>query len=331
MPGLVNAHVHLELTALRGKIPFTGGFRAWVRELLARRDAAGSDRLLAAARTGAAELLETGTLAVGEISTLGITRDLCRDLNLAGVWFREVLGMALPEETGPDGDGGESLRSSLAAHAPHTTAPELLASVKSLTRDLGLPMSIHLAESLDESEFIRTGTGPWAEFLQERGIRVSDWPIPSRSPVAYLDRLHLLDPLTLAVHLLDVDDRDLDILERRGCPVVVCPRSNLNLHGRCPDIPHFLARGFLPALGTDSPASVDSLSLFDEMAFVASRCPGTDPRQLLAMATTNGARALGMEALAGTLDPGKPAFFIYLPLTAASSGALLERIIGYDD
>ncbi|MFH1155354.1 MAG: amidohydrolase family protein [Pseudomonadota bacterium] len=331
MPGLVNAHVHLELTAFRGAIPFTGGFQSWVRDLLIQRDAAGRDHLETMAGYGAAELLSTGTLVAGEISTLGITQDGFSASGLSGVWFQELLGSHLPETGLPLRDPKSRIHLSLAGHAPHSTSPQLLGEIKDATRHKSLPMSIHVAESGAESEFIRTGTGPWADFLEERGIVVSDWPVPSPSPVQYLHKLNLLDPLTLAVHLLDVDARDLDILDRTGTRLVACPRSNLNLHGRLPDIPGFLARGLKPALGTDSLASNDSLSLFDEMAFVASRYAGIRPADILAMATGYGSRALGMEGHAGSLAPGRQASFIYLPIQAASPEALLERIIRYDN
>ena len=236
------------------------------------------------------------------------------------------MGKQVAEEKG-------GLHRSVAGHAPHTTSPDLIRYLKQQTRQHHLPFSIHVAESTDETEFITTHQGSWAAFLTERGIDTSDWSLPSRSPVQHLHDLGILDGETLAVHLIDLDDGDLDIIAKTGAVPVICPRSNMNLHGRLPDLPRLLRRldgtgagesrklG-LPALGTDSLASTKSLNLFDEMAFIANRFPEIRPSQILTMATLNGARALGFDGLTGTLDVGKRGSFIYLPLTRHHDFAL---------
>jgi cytosine/adenosine deaminase-related metal-dependent hydrolase len=166
----------------------------------------------------------------------------------------------------------------------------------------------------------------WADFLTERGIDFSTWPLPATSSVAYLDRLDLLDSRTLAVHLLDVDNNDLDILVERGVKTVVCPRSNQNLHHRLPCIRRLIDHGLSPALGTDSLASCDSLSMADEMAFVAQHYPDLSAREILAMATCYGARALGLDRQMGTLEPGRWAQFLFVPAQADTPEHLLEII-----
>lgn len=330
MPGLVNAHVHLELCALHGKVSYDQGFGPWVRELLAQRESMGNERLSLEASQGLEQLRVAGVLRVGEVSTLGITRTLFNDGAMQGVWFQERLG-PMTDAADPVDRTGTGPWFSLAGHAPHTSDPELLQSLKQKTLDNGLPFSIHVAESSEETAFITTGRGEWADFLEERGIDFSTWPVPEKSPVAYLNRLGLLDSSTTAVHLLDVDADDLELLSETGTRVIVCPRSNRNLHGRLPDIEAFLSMGLKPALGTDSLASNDSLSIFDEMAFVLRHFSRVAPRDILAMATEYGARALGMEAMAGTIGPGKTARFLYLPIQATGSDALIERITAYHD
>ena len=207
----------------------------------------------------------------------------------------------------------------MAGHAPHTSSPDLLRFLKYHTLSRQLPFSIHVAESRDETEFITTGQGRWASFLGERGIDCSAWPLPSRSPVQYLNDLGLLDPLTIAVHLLNVDETDLNIIARTGAVPVLCPRSNMNLHSMLPDLPLMLKYGsakLKPALGTDSLASTDSLNMFDEMAFIARQFPQIKPSDILAMATINGAHALGYGSAAGSLEKGKTACFLYIPLSS---------------
>ncbi|MCP4117283.1 MAG: amidohydrolase family protein [Desulfobacteraceae bacterium] len=329
MPGLVNAHLHLELTALKGAVPFDKGFQAWVAELLVKREALGEGALKDAAGTGIDHLMASGTLGIGEISTLGITRDIAETSGLSGVWFQEMLGSTPgPFDFACDASG--ELSCSLAGHAPHTSSPDLLTRLKKRATAKQLPFSIHVAESSDESRFLETGRGDWADFLTLRGIDFSSWPLPAVSPVDYLDRLGILDPLTVAVHLLRVDDRDLEILKRKGVKTVVCPRSNLNLHNRLPDIQRLLDRGLTPGLGTDSLASNDSLSMADEMAFVARNYPGISPKEILAMATVHGAAALGLAKRMGTLLPGRAGAFLYLPVEASTTETLLETITGHE-
>ncbi|OGQ93531.1 MAG: hypothetical protein A2464_00145 [Deltaproteobacteria bacterium RIFOXYC2_FULL_48_10] len=137
----------------------------------------------------------------------------------------------------------------------------------------------------------------------------------------------LLDPLTLAVHLLQVTPKDMDILARSQVKVCVCPRSNHNLHGRLPDIERMILKGIRPALGTDSLASCDSLNIWDEMAFIAKHYPGLDPRTLFSMATHNGAKALGLEHVTGTIAQGKRADFIYRPMDPKTENEIFERMV----
>lgn len=323
LPALVNAHVHLELSALKGTMSFDRGFTAWVGDLLARRDALGERKLRQAADLAAAELAGTGTGTIGEISTLGITRDLLESHGVSGVWFQEILG-GMDIKSGLE--KGRFLSWSMAGHAPHTTAPSMLKQLKARTRSNDLPFSIHLAESRLESEFIQTGKGLWADFLRSRGIDTSTWPLGNTSPVRYLNRLGILDNSTLAVHLLQADARDMDILARTGTRVCLCPRSNENLHHELPDIKGMLEKGIEPALGTDSLASCESLNLFDETAFVRRRYPHIGPKTVFEMATLNGARVLGLDKVLGSLDTGKQACFLYADLTISNKNHIFERL-----
>lgn len=323
MPALVNAHTHFELSALKGKVSFCRGFNGWVRELLQQRERCTIDLLKQSAQKAMEDAAATGTFFAGEISTLGITRDVFLNSDLCGIWFQEYLGS---EFTLNSALSRSSVCSkvmckelSMAGHAPHTTSPEFLRILKQKAKNANLPFSIHVAESSDETQFICSGNGSWADFLTERGIDYSAWPLPSRSPVQYLKDMDLLDPQTIAVHLLNVDIEDIEIIAKTGAKSVLCPRSNYNLHNNLPDIPLLLEHGLKPALGTDSLASTETLNMFDEMAFVASHFPQINPSDILAMATINGADALGYGKIAGTLEKGKQADFIYVPLEVSGN------------
>ncbi len=347
MPGLFNAHLHLELSALKGKIAFQDGFRSWVKQLLKQREDTGKEILKKEAEKALNNMIDSGTLFGAEISTLGITEDIVKNASLKGIWFKEMLGsedsmdFSLLEHflSADDSCDLQPLSASdrnpvfkdfylsLAGHAPHTSSPLLLKKIKEFLKSKNLVFSIHCAESDDESEFLKNAKGPWADFLKERNIDFSSWPIPAASPVEYLFKLGLLDASTILVHLLNLHEKDYQIIADSGAKPVFCPRSNMNLHGKLPDIQKFLKMGLRPALGTDSLASCDSLSIFDEMAFVAEHFPDIAPSDIINMATINGAYALGMDKIAGSLERGKSASFIYLPLKALNAEDLLEKIV----
>jgi cytosine/adenosine deaminase-related metal-dependent hydrolase len=324
MPPLVNAHLHLELSALKNKLSFDKGFQSWVKSLLELRQALGEEVLIREAKKAISDLVSSGNLYVGEISTLGITKQLFENSGLGGIFFQEFLGSSIEKGFTRKND---TFSFSVAGHAPHTTSPDSLKALKNQSRAKGLPFSIHVAESREESEFIFYKKGSWADFLTLRGIDYAFWDIGSKTPVAYLNDMGLLDPLTLAVHLLDITKEDMDLLARSQVKVCVCPRSNRNLHGRLPDIERMIQKGIKPALGTDSLASCDSLDIFDEMAFTANHYPGLDPQTVFSMATLNGAKALGLDHLTGTLSKGKKAQFIYQAIDVKTEKQLFERII----
>jgi cytosine/adenosine deaminase-related metal-dependent hydrolase len=325
IPALVNTHTHLELSALKGKLPFGAGFETWVRELLKTRESLGPEGLVRGLGQGIHELLNSGSLVAGDVSTLGIVENDFMKSDLCGVLFREYLGNGIPEDPGLE-DRGRFVRS-LAGHAPHTTAPELLKHLKKSCLTSRKTFSIHLAESRDETEFVTTGKGAWAAFLEERGIDFSAWGMPFRSPVAYLDHLGLLDSGTLAVHLIRADREDIRILKQRGAHVCLCLRSNWNLHGRVPDVETMRDEGVRLCLGTDSLASTETLSVYDEMVFFAGMFPNVPMREIIRMATVNGAAALGLGKRYGKLEPGMEPAMIYMTLEADTESQLFDGMV----
>ncbi len=328
LPPLVNAHLHFELSALKNKLSFDQGFRSWVKQLLEKRQALSENEMKQAVKTQAENLNRAGTLWVGDIASLDIVRPMAGTLPLNGIFFQEFLGIQVPDIL-PEKKNLQTF--SLAGHAPHTTSPDVLKMLKERTLSQGLVFSIHLAESDDETEFIRDQKGAWADFLISRGIDFSAWQISQKTPVTYASHLGLLDSRTLAVHLLNVTLDDIQRLARSQVKVCLCPRSNENLHNRLPDIETMIQSGIAPALGTDSLASCASLDVADEMAFVQKKYCALDPSQIFAMGTLNGARALGVEHLTGTLTKGKRADFVYSSVTANNKKELLEKIIANEN
>ena len=325
MPAFVNAHTHLELSALKGKLSWGKGFGLWVKELLEIRDSLGKEGLIKGLGQGVAELTGSGCLVVGDISSLGIVGDYLKTTDLSGVVFREYLGNGIPEPALEK--TWAQLNVSWAGHAPHTSSPGLLVDLKNRCRKDRLVFSIHLAESADEMEFITTGKGSWADFLQQRGIDSLAWGLPWHSPVQYLDRLGLLDEKTLAVHVIHADHTDIRILKQRGASVCLCPRSNMNLHGTLPPVTQMIEADLPLCLGTDSLASTESLNILDDMVFLSRRFPMIPAEKIFHMATAGGARALGLEGLFGSLGSGKKACMIYVPVKTKTKQTLFESIL----
>ncbi len=337
MPGVVNTHAHLELCRLKNLVSWENGYRDWLVRLLEERMKLDRATVQKSEKKALQEMALSGVAAVGSVSTTAFDRELLQDSGLSGVWFREYIGNlngadasqidSLIADIEEGKNFGRSVVHSMAIHAAHTTAPELVSKVFAAARRKNLLVSMHVAESEDEVEFVTTGKGPWADFLAFRGIRFSHWEIPAKSPVMYLEKLGVIGPNMLAVHLLHIDKKDAEILAKRGVKTCLCPRSNRNLHRRIPKLDLILEFGLKPCLGTDSLASCDSLDVFDEMAFLTRKCPSVHPADILAMGTANGAAALGLHDRLGSLAPGKRAAMVYAPVDASSAENVLESIV----
>jgi cytosine/adenosine deaminase-related metal-dependent hydrolase len=327
LPGLINAHTHLELSWLRDRVPPASTFTGWVRTLFAirgRPDAGMSSAQIAAIPEAIAELQETGTVAVGDISNSLASVGPMRQAGLDGVVFHELLGFkerdgALLESTrglrASAGQAGATV--SLAPHAPYSTSLELFGAIRAAVNESGCPiMSVHLGESAEEVEFIEKGSGPWRGMLELIGAWRDDWAIPACDPVSYLDRHGLLDARTLVVHGVQFNDAALARLAAIGATLVTCPRSNQWVGVGYPPIERFYKSGVKVAVGTDSLASVEDLNLFSELKTMRWLAPSVPARKILESATLIGARALGLDAALGSLTPGKRAAMIAVQLPA---------------
>jgi aminodeoxyfutalosine deaminase len=324
LPALINAHTHLSLSALSGRMRPGIGFVEWVKELIEARTAFSPQQILTAANQAADVVKQAGTGLVAEVGPWEPGAESMTRAGLEGIVFLEMLGNCPTLPDVPDNRNGLSF--SYAGHALHTTAPETLRAVKAAAAKRECVCTFHLAESDAETEFLSTGTGSWADLLRSRGIDFNDWDLKSERPVARAERLGLLSPGTLAVHCLDVDQTEVSVLARSGASICVCARSNLALHGQLPMIEAFLDAGMNVALGTDSLASSPSLNLFEEMAFVADNYPGLRPEMILAVASRNGAKALRRSDL-GTIRPGQTARLIFVELEADSAEGAAQQLV----
>lgn len=320
MPGLVNAHTHLELSYLRGRVPPAAEFVSWIREVMAaqhRRHDPSAPEILHAVGQAIEEAAACGTALVGDISNTLITFTPLVRSELAAVVFHEVIRF---KTAGADNALDEArrriralaptelVRPSLAAHAPYSVGPKLLNALRrAVDQDGCAPCSVHVSESRAEVEFIQTGGGPWRVLLEEIGAWDPSWITPAVSPVEYLDRQGFFDARVLAVHGVQMSASDLALLETRGSTLVTCPRSNAHTGAGTPPLEAFYQSGVGVAVGTDSLASAPDLNVFSELAVMHALAPSVSPAALLDSATRQGARALGFESEFGTIEPGKRA------------------------
>ena len=322
LPGLVNAHCHLELSYLRGKAPGSGGFVPWVESVVSARGTVPEAEMEAAAEAAIADLARHGTVAVADVSNTLSHVAALRASGLRALVLHELLGWdpagarqileSALARIAALGDSRVTIR--LAAHAPHSVSPQLLA----LLVERGGPAGIHLAESPDEVAFLREGDGAWGAFLARRGLGHVAFDPPGVSPVAYADAAGALHPGLIAAHCVQTGAADRALLARRGVHVVLCPRSNASLGVGVPPLPELLEAGVNVCVGTDSLASVDSLDVLDDVAALHRAFPEVPARTLIRMATWNGARALGMADL-GAIAPGMAGALAYAPADAAVS------------
>jgi cytosine/adenosine deaminase-related metal-dependent hydrolase len=324
MPALVNAHTHLELSYLRGRVPETKKFLDWIRTIMAARreypDAA-DPRIVDTARAALGEARASGTGLVGDISNTLVTAPLLRDAGMPAQVFYELLRFNASDtesmirearaKAEAAANASADVRVSLAPHAPYSVSPALFRAIRAdLDAHPGHVTSVHLGESPEEVEFIKRGAGPWRVLLEELGVWTDAWQAPGTSPVAYLEQLGFLDRRVLAVHGVQFDGEDLIRLRSRDMTIVCCPRSNQHVGVGEPPLEAFYAMQVNVALGTDSLASAPDLNMFAELAEARRLAPRVPARALLDSATRRGAVALGFEQDYGTLEPGRRAQLI---------------------
>jgi cytosine/adenosine deaminase-related metal-dependent hydrolase len=343
LPGLVNAHSHLEYAVYAG---FGDGvsFAPWILIHMERKARIGLDEMEAIARVGAYECLRSGITTVGDCSFSGAAVPACAELGLRGIVYLEVFGRDGDLLAGRFREQRERIaphlsdrvRLGISPHAPYTCAPELYAACL----ELGLPVATHLNESRDELEWLRSGTGPWEALAEQL-------PAPlGESGIRALARRGLLSARITAAHCVKVDADEIELLARHDVAVVHCPRSNAVLGCGIAPLVELRSAGLRVGLGTDSPASAPSFDMFDEMraALYAARAREERPDALsaadvLELATLGSARALGLDREIGSLSPGKQADLTVLsltdspflpwedPVTATVLGGSPERVV----
>jgi cytosine/adenosine deaminase-related metal-dependent hydrolase len=298
LPGLVNAHTHLEYAAMAG---FGDGmaFGPWIEDHIRRKAATGADDSLEQARAGAAACLRSGVTTIADCSYSGSVATAAAEAGLRAIVYLEGFSnwpdlRARTESRLESTTTTGLVQAGISPHAPFTVTHDDYRMLVGLARERGLPVATHLLESVRETEHLD----------------------------AFAD---VLGPDTVAIHVVQADPADIEIMARLDVPAVHCPRSNALLGCGIAPIPELLAAGVRVGLGTDSPSSAIDFDMWAEMRAAVmhararlGRADALSARAALDMATTGGAAAVGLGAVTGTLTPGKAADICVLDLTGSS-------------
>jgi aminodeoxyfutalosine deaminase len=327
LPGLVNAHTHLELSWMRGLVPpatsLSASMPVWAAGLIRLRAAEQAETAGPAIVEAIRYARAAGTCLVGDVTNTLATYEPLMDSELSAAIFRELIGFAARDPEAAVAAASESiadltpiawLRPSIAPHAPYSVSPALMQAIARW--NTGKPLSIHLGESAQEIEFLRDGTGEWRQLLDRLGAWNPSWEVPACGPVEYLDRLGMVNRDLIAVHGVHFSGADLSRLSAAGATLVTCPRSNRWTGAGIPPVDRFYASGVRVAVGTDSLASVDDLNLFAELAEIRRLAPGVAAARILESGTLAGAAALGFASELGSIEPGKRAQLLAVRLPA---------------
>ncbi len=322
LPGLINAHTHLELSHLHhlSQQPAPPTFTAWIEQLLVERGKSKyrEKTILQAARRALGVQQKDGVVALCDIANGPVIADMKENLSGPMFCFKEYLGL---RASGLNATLQQIEREKVpycTAHAPYSTHADLLNALKRRADQKNHLLPIHVAESAAEIEMMSQGRGEFPQFLQKRGLWDGSFQptgIDNSGSVQYLHQVGVLDDKTLCVHCVHVTEQEIALLKESGAHVCLCPGSNRYLGvGKAP-VGSFLANNILPALGTDSLASNPCISLWREMRILTEDHPAVDPALILGMATLGSALALGLENDLGSLEPGRKAVFLAVQLS----------------
>jgi cytosine/adenosine deaminase-related metal-dependent hydrolase len=346
LPGLINAHCHLDYTCLRGRIPPPKSFTDWIRAINAERAKLSEEDYLESIRAGFAEAKRFGTTSIANLT--GLPQLVSRiEPPIRTWWFAELIDVRQPERAKEIVDlAAGALKAAehwgLAPHALYTASADLFGHCEQIARRENILMTTHLAESREEMAMFRDASGPLYEFLNDIGRDMTDCngntPIesffgrggsPNRSEPDWRSRAIEVNRPYLLVHVNELAGRDFDLLTQvvGKYSIVHCPRSH-EYFGHSPfQFERLRDLGFNICLGTDSLASNDVLSLFPEMRQFQTNFPTVSPEEILQMVTVNSARALRQENELGRIGRGSQADFIAVPF---SGGDVFEEIAAFE-
>ena len=344
LPGLINAHCHLDYTCLRGKIPPPKSFTEWIQAINAEKANLSPQSYIGSINDGFAEATRFGTTTIANLTAFPELIPRIKSL-VRTWWFAELIDVREPSRANEIVDAAlEKLKSTehwgLAPHAPFTASANLYRRCEEIAPRENALLTTHLAESSEEMSMFRDASGTLYDFLKEIGRDMSDCGVqtpvarfleilgrggsPNRPRAIEVNRPYLL------VHLNELGESDFDLLGRaaRKFSIVHCPRSHAYF-GHSPFQFHKLRKaGLNICLGTDSLASNDDLSLFAEMRAFQKEFPKLPPDEIFRMVTLNPALALAKPHVLGRIGKNCWADLIAVPITGSTSA--FEEIVAFD-
>ena len=337
MPGLINAHAHLELTSFHNQLTRFDSFTGWISQLVSRRRLWTPDDFVSSTREGARLSLAAGTTLVGDIASSAMGWKATFGQNLRRVVFEELLALS-PDQADPvlrqlkqrlkESEPNPLLIHGISPHAPYTVSPDLYMRAAEEARRHSMPLATHLAETRAELELLSSGTGEFIEFLRASGVLPQRWNPPKSAPAHYLEGLGVLGPSCILIHCNYLDQPSIDRINQSRSHVVYCPRSHAFFGHALHPIRNLLDEGVNVALGTDSLASNSSLSIMDEMRFLFEKRKDIGAEEIFTAATLGGAKALGLDGRLGRLQKDYWADMTVFRLPAnIKTGRLLEQIL----
>ncbi len=328
LPGLINAHCHLDYTEMAGTVPPQKSFTDWIPLMLAAKAEWNYSEFATSWLRGADMLLRSGTTTVADIEAVPeLLPDVWQSTPLRVLSLIEMTGVKTRRDPKTilrealdctDRLPGGRCRPGLSPHAPYSTNPELLRLSAETVIKRHWPMAVHVSESADEFAMFTRAEGDMFDWLRRNGRNMSDCGIGS--PIQHLERNGALGSHLLAVHVNYLAPKDSALLARRKVSVVHCPRSHVYFRHAPFPFARLTQSKVNVCLGTDSLATVYkmrkqavALNMFDEMHAFARANPRVPPKTILRMATMNGARALGFAGETGEISRGALADMIAVP------------------
>jgi len=326
IPGLVNAHTHLELSDVAQPLQPSTPFASWIRAVIHhRQERTASTSVIT--NEGHQECTQTGTTLLGDIVSDKLTVAAYQPAGTKVIAFRELIGL-LPVQAAAQLEQARSFLQEnqpaanvwcgLSPHAPYSVHQHLVQQLSELAEEQNVPVAMHLAETVEELELLTRGSGPLQQFLESMGIWKADL-IPQRTRILNYLQLLATAPRVLVVHGNYLDDEEITYLANHSqFTTIYCPRTHAFFSHTAHPWLRLLQQGAAVAIGTDSRASNPDLNLWAELIFLRQQHPEVSPTLLLELGTLAGARAVGMEHATGSLTVGKSADIAVVKLPEAN-------------
>ncbi|MCF7803882.1 MAG: amidohydrolase family protein [Candidatus Marinimicrobia bacterium] len=317
-PAFVNVHTHLELTHLRNRVTETSGFIPWMRQTSQELRESSEEEIRQGIQQGLQELHEAGTIGIGEVTSTNHSVDFIGETSMFARIFHEVQGfrnfkvpyqMQEIQKLMNRFDDTEKTTHHVAPHSPYLVGRKLFQEIEQRESLI----SLHLASLPEELEFFQSGQGIIKQMLLANEMYDYMWEVPETTPVRYFFDNYYYAQSNILVHMIHVSDEDMDYMAECHVDIHIClcPRSHKTLGLGLAPAQKYKKRGFNLCLGTDNIVSSGDYQMQNEMR-AAQETYGLSPKDILSMATYQGAKALGFEEQIGSIEKGKYGYLLMM-------------------